>query len=45
VAVKLGHEWAGMKIRVFDAGECCAADSVPDAKATLIKRVMTRIDV
>ncbi|MCK6453614.1 MAG: hypothetical protein L6R19_22580 [Alphaproteobacteria bacterium] len=44
VAEKLKREWAGTRMRVLDAGECCAGDAAADAKASLIKRVMTRID-
>lgn len=44
VAEKLKREWAGTKMRVLDAGDCCAGNTAPDAKAILIKRVMTRID-
>jgi hypothetical protein len=39
VAEKLGHEWAGSRTRVLDAGDYPIA-----TKAELIKRVMTRLD-
>ena len=44
VAAKLGHEWAGSRIRVLDAGDCCSDANAAVAKARLIKREMTRLD-